>query len=157
MIDALFNVLNFVLLIVLGVYSFKRYAMPALKTEMVAHKVDKLNLEHEYSSLEEAQQQLHEQMKAQKELYKDLEVKVRYWNQAYTHAEQQKIAMREQLQSELIHKYEYQEAQKALYRVQKSIMPHALSKAEHELEQMFQAPATGVPYINHVLDVMRKN
>ena len=157
MIDALFNVLNFALLLALGVYCFKRYVIPALKTEIVADKVDKLNLEHEYNSLEEAQQQLQEQMKAQEELYKDLKIKVHSWNQAFSQAEQQKIALHEQLLSELIHKYEYQEAQKTLYRVQKKIMPQAITKAQQELEQKFQSPQAGLVYINQVLDAMRKN
>lgn len=156
-LDAFFSLLNAAILVALGVYAAKRYVVPALKTEMIAHKVYKLNLESEYNSLEYTEQQLHEQIVAQKVLYKDLTQKIEHWNSVFAQTEQQKVSQYKIMQIELARKYEYQEAQRALYRTQKRIMPAAIAQAQRELEQIFDVESAGQEYISHVLDSMRKN
>src|SRR5579872_1843531 len=88
-----FRLLNFAIIICLGIYIFRKYARPFLYSLMVQKEVEKENLLDERMQLEHQQKEIDHLIKKDFLLSEDLKGKVTVWNNvvAREHEQQEKM------------------------------------------------------------------
>lgn len=80
-VDLLFNIINVILLLALGIYAFKRYMLPSVKQALQDYYNYKVMLDSKKDSLIEEQEALIEATKNQGNECKNLKDKIHSWEQ----------------------------------------------------------------------------
>jgi hypothetical protein len=156
MIDFIFHILNFVLLIGIFVYLSKRYLVGALRRDIVSERLSRATLSHRLEELCRKEQHIIDASVHQKEHYQQLLDKMRQWQKQVNaehnlEREQQKITvmMAEKRYQELV---DYQK--QAILCNQ--ILPEAIRQAHHELEVRFSKGNEAQQYTATLFDYMSK-
>jgi hypothetical protein len=156
MIDFIFHIINFGLLIALGVYAFKRYALSSLRQEMTTEELAHAALQKRLDSLKKQESHLLLAAQHQKALYEDQLKKIDIWRAATAVIEQEHQArlrvIAEKTNKRHCDKWEYQ--QRAA--IEAMVMPRALAGAERELIQLFASPERAERFTAVLVNLMKK-
>lgn len=153
----IFRIINFLILIGLGVYFFKKYILVRIKQGIEEKKRKKLAFEQEQVKTQYAVQNLEQQLKNQQVEYAHLFERVTVWRNAVEHQQKQEhernsveektIAVRSEQKIEALKKRHYYQ----------EVMPRAFARSREELETYFAHTEHQRAYLAHIFNVLGKN
>ena len=155
MIDIIFALINFAVVVALLVYAFKKYALVQLKEAIVKSYHDFVNLHDEHRQLLQDQQNLEESIVMQEDRAKMLFKKVNQWRNTVDLEAKADQAEQDHLRDDADAKASEQARQYALKSMYNQVAPLVVSKLEQELQDRFSKPDQVHQYIGSLLKELR--
>lgn len=150
----IFRLINFAILIVAGIYLFKRYALDWIN-EQIAGQAQELDLlQHQDQALARQQADNELAITEQEKLYQALLQKLDAWNNMFTIAKKQREREKGQTIILLQQKVAKQQNHLAVMRAQKEILPAAINNAQQVLMNEFTSSERGHQYIKSLIVYM---
>ncbi len=156
MLDLLFQIINFLLFIIIAHYLFRKYLLGSIKHQIVQEYTYKQQLVTEREHLRSKQKEVEKELHEQQHSCQLLEKKVEQWRNVVeqTKIEQEKERIR--LQALLEKKIEKQQELIALTDIQRKITPSIISELSQSLHSYYSEASHEQAYTQHVLDVIMK-
>ncbi len=155
-LSLIFLVLNFGVLIALGIYLFKRYGLAGIKERIRSEEESLQRLHERKEQLGYDNRMLTEQLVLQDVECVDLGNKIERWHSAYEreqHARYQELAI---LKERVTKKIEMQEQTVALDFLTKKVVPKAIEEATVKLGQQFASPQEGRQFLTQLIAYMER-
>lgn len=150
-IDLIFSLLNFaIVLFVLG-YTVKVYLLPQLREQMVKKHRDFTQLHDEHRHLIDEQKRIEDEIVEQEEHAKLLFKRVNQWRNVVDVSNQALLDSQEKLRKNMEERARQSMHTQALLRAYKAIAPHVVKNLEDECRKKFQDPQEGHAYLSHIL------
>ena len=158
MVSFLFRVINLALVSGIGVYLFRRFALPHLHQGVIQENQAKSGLEREQIALKDLQVQLDQDIKTQDILCAQLSVKVDRWQQEVFAQQQHKQQEQVKMESALERRYVQQQENYSAMHMVKQLAPVVHQQLEQELIDYFaDRQAAQEAYITIVIEHLKKN
>jgi hypothetical protein len=151
MIDHIFSLLNFFILVGFCIYVFRRYAAEPLRAYITMDQITLSNMQRKYEQLLKQEQSLMRAGQHQYEMYHDLSRKVAAWTAAIHH--QHNVRAREQvrIQAHIDERLQVQKAHLERQEICKKVLPRAVEHATEQLLTQFKDKHTSDAYIEHIV------
>jgi len=150
-LDLAFSLLNFAIVLAVGVYVFKSYVGPQLREKIVQEYTDFMNVHNEHRSLMLEQQTLEEEILDQEDQAALLFKKINQWRNMVEISTQAELLAQEKTKKSLAEYYVQQSRQYALHKAYRDIGPLVVHKLEQDLKKRFSDPQEGHAYIARIL------
>ncbi len=157
MIEHIFNVINLMLLIGLGVYAFRNYFLPSVKDALLKRVLLLKNLNTMHEKLKRDQDQIQQQIKKQELSCQDLVNKVSKWKTIVNYESIKHSEQKQRYLQALQTKVQAQAKQQALEHAQKKIAPSVLVTLERELIDYYHNESHVKRYITKMFIAMKKS
>ncbi len=156
MIDQLFHILNFLLIVAVGYYLFKRYLADMLRRNIAYDAVSFDALNRQQEELQKQKKNLTASLQRQHIEYQDLAEKIAQWREIV--AQGKLVAQQEHQRIEqLVHERRVAQAHEMqLQAVHAQVIPQAVDDARLALVKIFTHDAAVRNYLQHLLQRLRK-
>jgi F0F1-type ATP synthase membrane subunit b/b' len=155
-ISIFFKILNFGVLIGLGVYIFKRYFVQNINDQIDAKQNMIAQLQGNNQALKQEEHDIAHAAEQQHQLSEQLVQKIALWRAAHTHEMARKKAEYEEIYKNRIKKIAKQEEIYALDVVQKKVVPSAIEQAREMLQQHSMSLDVQQRYTTDILDYIER-
>lgn len=156
-VSVFFRLLNFIVLIGLAAFIFKRYFRKSIEESIEQKRLEEINVGNQIRDLEHRSKNLSEEIVRQEQLCEYLIEKTAQWKQAFEHQtqdllkEQKKLAVQAQLktdkQAEIITRE----------RLTKAVIPIALEQTTQKLKDLYADPKNNKDFIDPIIGYMEKS
>jgi F0F1-type ATP synthase membrane subunit b/b' len=156
-IAIIFRVINFLVLIALGIYAFKKYALELIRADMSAEQEHLDGIKARAQELQQEKRDLEKGIKEDARACSLLREKITTWHSV---AEQESHAFRAEREGriEIVKGRAEKQAQAIeLYRRQRVIVPAAIEKAQTLLEKTFASKDRAHSYVQQVIAKMEES
>ncbi|MCX5922717.1 MAG: hypothetical protein NTX86_05330 [Candidatus Dependentiae bacterium] len=151
LISIFFRLLNFIILIVAGVYLFKRYAVGAIQNLIIERQQKIDDTKQEIVLLKRQELRCEQELVDQQVAYQELGKKVEQWHQQVAavarESEKQTLALNRALQHVSVVQNQYMVARQ----VKRLVLPQALSDARLVMIKEFAAPEKGELFVAQII------
>lgn len=156
MIDLLFILLNFSIVLGLLIYGAKRYLLPTLKSKVEEERAVEQNLHDEHHQLLITQKQVDESLVAQEADCTDFLHKINQWREVVHSSKSQREADSRHLLEEASKKVLLQSQYHKLKAVYQKVTPFVVKELEEEAKSHFANESAAHSYLHHVLNDLKK-
>jgi len=156
-IAIIFRLINFLILIALGIYCFKKYALELIRADMSSEQEHLDGLKAQAEELQQEKRNLEKGIKEDARACSLLREKITTWHIA---AEQELHAFKAEREGriEIVKARAEKQAQTIeLYRRQRIIVPAAIEKAQTLLEKTFASKDRAHSYVQQVIAKMEES
>lgn len=152
-----FRLLNFGVLVALGVYIFYKYMLNGIQQKIAQQKALHENKERQKELLHEENEKIKQSIVVQAQLGEALLYKVIQWSEQVELERAARKKNYEKLRVQQEKKDEIRRAQLELDALKKTVIPVAVEKARNELVQKFAVENNGEHYLNSLMAIMNKS
>lgn len=156
-VSFLFRILNFLLLVSLGIYVFWRYFYYSLKAHMATRQAALNHLVDQKNMLALEQTDLDEAIKQQEIAYDQIRTKLHTWRACVAQTMYERKHEQEKLRRELFERMQQRRANFARERLEKLVIPRAVDNARTQLQQFFATDNHQARYIDSIFKRMQSN
>ena len=151
-----FKLLNFGILIGLGVYVFKRYLLPSIGQEIAENQEALQQLQRNNEQLKEDQKKVEARLDEQAALCLSLGSKIERWKLAHDNHLRRQQESCQQLRQKIEKKVAVQEQNLAREMLNKKVLPGAIVQAQELLQKTYESESEGRQYILHVMKYLER-
>ncbi len=151
MIDILFGLLNFGILVAVLTYAVRKSIAPQLREKIIGEHHDFVNLHDEHRHLTGEQKQLEDSIVVQEDYAKTLFKKINYWRNTVDLSTETELVEQTHLRHEADEKAEKQSRNYEIDAVYAEIAPRVVTSLKHELQEQFLDPQEGHAYLSQIL------
>jgi len=156
MIDGIFALLNFGILIGFCLYIFRKYAAEPLRSYITMEQVTLTNTQRKYEQLLKQEQTLLRAGQHQLEMYQDLSRKVAAWSAALHQHNVLRTREKTILQEHIQQRLQEQMLNLEHHIICKEVLPRALEQATHQLIEQFNNQHQQDLYTKQTLTMLPK-
>lgn len=155
MIEFIFYGLNFLTLIGLAIYLFKRYALPVLRQEIAFETLQQTLLHKRCHEIKKRREHFEAGYQFQEDIYQDLSEKIVRWHKAVQAKAEQYRQERLMLEQVIHARRKQQIHDQRMHELQAQVMPKAVRLASRELHVICGAEKD-LAYRTRIVDYMRR-
>lgn len=157
LVAIIFRILNFVALIGLFTFVFKKYFRNDIEQTIENDRLEKINLNTRISELEHRGSDLSEEIIKQEKLCAHLISRTDQWKAAFEKDIEQRRQEQQVLHIKATERAERQAATIVRERLIKAVLPKALDSAHNQLEESFEKSEHGKDFVRSILAHMKKS
>lgn len=152
----IFRILNFIALMTVSAYFFKRYAYPTIRDNQSRKKMALLELEQEKELLATQQEAIDAHSRKQEATRTALLERLKIWRDAFDHEKQVRLHGRNQMRERLREQLVISEHHAQQKRIEQKLIPDAIARAREHLSMRFADPKQAERYLTDLKVFMEK-
>lgn len=157
MIHELFRVLNFGILVGIGVYVFRKRVLPMLEHQLLMRHATRDNFHKQQETLKATHERIVLEIKEQEALLYDLIAKVTQWRTVFEREQQAETEAFKLIMAKIKERRTKQEHGWYVMNAQRFIVPKAIADAERELIERMTSKKEQENYIARVMQSLHKD
>jgi F0F1-type ATP synthase membrane subunit b/b' len=152
----IFKLINFIIVIGLGIYLTKKYVIPFLEQEIAKYQESIQRLHTAKEQLDVQQAHIDQQRLMQEQLAQELTQKIHEWHRVVSTTKQQHEVERDARRSTLIQEYMTCQQTNAQEQIRQTIAKKVFAQMNQELQTTFTPKQRGQEYLHDVIKAMRQ-
>ena len=157
LVTIIFKILNFVALIGLFIFIFKKYFRNEIEAAIEHDHLEEVNLNTRIKEIEQRGSELSEEIFKQEKLCEYLNARTSQWQIAFEKNTEQKQREQQELHRRATDRAKLQAQTIAYERTIQAVLPKALATACNKLKGSFEGSAGGKDLVKDILNHMKKS
>lgn len=155
-INIIFHILNFAVVIGLGVYLFRSKIMNLMRQEMIVEVLERSSLFKRLEGLKKQSKNLVMAYDHQRSFHQDLEKKMERWQQVVQAQQDNRITEGERIAQKMHERSEHEMEERHRRTLSRIVLAQALAQADEQLVRCFMQEQVKKAYTTKVIDQLRK-
>ncbi len=155
-INIIFHILNFAVVIGLGVYLFRSKIMNLMRQEMIVEVLERSSLFKRLEGLKKQSKNLVMAYDHQRSFHQDLEKKMERWQQAVQTQQANRTIEGELLAQKMHERSEHEMQERHRRTLSRTVLTQALTQADEQLVRCFAQEQVKKTYTTKIIDQLRK-
>ena len=155
-INIIFHILNFAVVIGLGVYLFRSKIMNLMRQEMIVEVLERSSLFKRLEGLKKQSKNLVMAYDHQRSFHQDLEKKMERWQQVVQAQQDNRIIEGERIAQKMHERSEHEMEERHRRTLSRIVLTQALAQADEQLVRCFAQAPIKQAYTTKVIDELRK-
>ena len=152
-----FRIINFLVLVGLGIYLFKKYLLGSIEETIAEQEAYKNGLKQQLGALESLLDELDTEKTWLEKQCTYLKSKVNHWNEQFNILISTRVAEKQSLQKKAEIRVELQVIHLAQEKLLQKALPIALKNATTAFEQSFASQKKGTDYLNNLITAIKRD
>jgi hypothetical protein len=156
-ITVFFRLVNFVALIGLVIFAFKKYFRASVQEAIENKKLKEINIGNHIRELEHRSKNLSDDIVHQEQLCEYLIDRTTRWQQVFEEHAKQRLQEQKNLALQVRIKAEQQVENLAKERALRAVLPMAIEQTTARLKELYANPAHNERFVNGIVEFMQKS
>ena len=157
LITIIFRLLNFVALMALFAYIFKKYLRKDIEESIEHDRLAEVNLNIRIGEMKHRSSEISEEIIKQQKLCEYLNARTNQWKTAFEKDVKRRRDQQKALDMQMTEHARQQVQAIAQERMVQAVLPKALAAAHDRLKKSFEAPDHGSVFVHNILAQMKKS